>query len=74
MNRRDNLYYPDIFIPAEQRIIEVKSRWWFDSNGGDKYATRLENNMRKRQAALDAGYKFEFWIINDKASFFEIIT
>lgn len=73
VNQHSSRYYPDIYIPAENRIIEVKSQWWFDGNGADKYAGRLENNMRKRQAALDAGYEFEFWIHIPKSSSFEII-
>lgn len=55
-------YYPDIFIPDENRIVEVKSRWWFDGYGRDGYQSRLENNMRKLRAANLSGYKFEFWV------------
>lgn len=72
VNEHKASYYPDIYIPSQNRIIEVKSTWWFDGTGGDKYAGRLENNMRKRQAALDAGYKFEFWIMSNKSKDFEI--
>jgi hypothetical protein len=61
-NRTHGKYYPDILIKSENKIIEVKSRWWYDGNGAEKYSGRLENNKRKRQAALDAGFTFEFWI------------
>jgi hypothetical protein len=62
-------YYPDIFIPSENRIIEVKSRWWYDANGRPGYESRLENNRRKQQAALDGGYRFEFWVFDSKTDF-----
>lgn len=43
-------YYPDIFIPKLNRIIEVKSPYTWQ-----KY---LEKNLAKKQACLDAGYDF----------------
>jgi len=62
-NQRKHVrYYPDIYIPKENRIIEVKSRWWYDGNGAEKYKSRLENNQRKKQACISKGYHFEFWI------------
>lgn len=69
LNRHTYRYFPDIYIPSENRIIEVKSRWWYDANGRAGYASRLINNQRKRQAALDAGYNFEFWIFDSKDSY-----
>lgn len=62
VNRHTKKYFPDIYIPHENRIIEVKSQWWWDGNRDEKYASRLENNLRKRQAVLDKGYKYEVWI------------
>lgn len=66
VNRHIMKYYPDIYIPHENRIIEVKSRWWWDGNGGAKYASRLENNLRKRQVVIAAGYNYEVWIFTSK--------
>lgn len=60
--RHNHNYYPDIYIPGENKIIEVKSRWWFDGNGAEKYHSRLINNMRKQQSAVSAGYQHVFWI------------
>jgi len=57
-NGKDGIYYPDIFIPSENRIIEVKSTW--------TYKKDLEKNLTKQQACLDYGYNFEFWICSDK--------
>jgi hypothetical protein len=59
-------YYPDIFIEKENRIIEVKSQWWWDGNGEEKYKSRLENNLRKARAVLDKGYNYEVWIFSNK--------
>lgn len=68
-NRSHGKYYPDIFIPSENRIIEVKSQWWYDGNGAEKYKGRLENNLRKKDAAIKAGYKFEFWVFDSKGNY-----
>lgn len=69
---RHRKYYPDIYIPSKNLIIEVKSQWWYNGYGRYKYKSRLENNMSKRQACLDAGYNFEFWIWNEKNKEFDI--
>jgi hypothetical protein len=47
-------YYPDIYIISENRIIEVKSKYTYDS--------AYSINMRKRKASLDLLLNFEFWI------------
>lgn len=41
-------YFPDMHIPSQQRIIEVKSTFTLD----------LPRLKKKRQAVLDAGYEF----------------
>jgi hypothetical protein len=55
---KSRVFFPDIFIPYENRIIEVKSTWTYDKD--------LEKNLAKKQACLDQGYQFEFWICSDK--------
>jgi len=50
-------YYPDIYIPKDNLIIEVKSKWTY--NGKPEW---LESNLLKQQACLDAGYNFKFMI------------
>ena len=50
----NKLYYPDIKIISENKIIEVKSSYTFKAD--------LEKNMKKKQAALDAGFNFEFHV------------
>lgn len=52
------VYYPDIYIKKENKIIEVKSDWI--------YKLDKNKNLAKKEACLKAGYKFEFWIFNKK--------
>lgn len=62
-------YYPDLYIPKENRIIEIKSQWWWDGYGTEKYRSRLENNLQKRRAVLDKEYNYEVWIFENKYSY-----
>ena len=57
-NNKNSVYYPDIFIPIENKIIEVKSTW--------TYEKEIEKNNLKREACINVGYNFEFWIFNLK--------
>jgi hypothetical protein len=56
-------YHPDIFIPEENLIIEVKSTYTYN-----KYK---DKNLLKKQACLDAGYNFEFMIFDDRGNLLE---
>ncbi|MEN6623691.1 MAG: hypothetical protein ABFD50_19355 [Smithella sp.] len=47
-------YYPDIYIPTLNLLIEVKSKYTWN-----KY--RLKN-LAKRQACIDAGFKFNVFV------------
>ena len=51
-------HYVDIFIPKQNRCIEVKSVWTI------KYVS--SNIFMKQQAAKDLGYKYEIWVYNKK--------
>lgn len=51
-----HVYYPDIYIPKENKIIEVKSKYYFD--------LKKNKNIAKKEACLKAGYNFEFWIFD----------
>lgn len=62
-------YYPDIYIQKENKIIEVKSRWWWDGNDPLKYNNRLFNNLRKRDAVISGGYQYELWLFEDKNNY-----
>lgn len=66
IHRQHYKYYPDIHIPSENLIIEVKSEWWWNGKGDDRYVGRYENNMRKKQAVLDAGYNYKVYLFYSK--------
>lgn len=57
-NDRKNRYYPDIYVLSKNLMIEVKSTW--------TYSRDQEKNNLKKQACLDQGYNFEFWICSNK--------
>ncbi len=52
-----HIYHPDIVIPKENRIIEVKSTWTY--NGRPHY---YYQNKAKEKACINAGFRFEFWV------------
>jgi len=54
-NKKKRRYYPDIYIKSENRIIEVKSKYTYESH--------ITINNLKKQACLDKGLAFEFKII-----------
>lgn len=66
VNRHHLNYYPDIYIKPTNTIIEVKSQWWWDGNGSPKYKSRLENNLRKRNATIALGYNYEVWVFKNR--------
>ena len=49
------VYYPDIYIPKDNRIVEVKSKW--------TYERFLSKNLAKKESVLEAGYLFDFYIM-----------
>ncbi len=58
-------YFPDIYIPRQNKIIEVKSRYTLDK--------QKEKNIAKAQACIDEGYDFEFRVYKEKGKLVEII-
>jgi len=55
---KKRVYFPDIFIPHENKIIEVKSTWTFKC--------KADNIELKKKACLDGGYSYELWCYNAK--------
>ena len=55
LNGKTKVYYPDIFIPKDNRIIEVKSKW--------TYEKELEKNLLKKQSVINSGYLLDFYIM-----------
>jgi len=51
---KQHRYYPDIYLPAQKKIIEVKSPY--------TYNKQLQQNHSKRDQVVKDGYTFEFWI------------
>lgn len=51
-------HYVDIFIPTQNRCIEVKSEWYFNQS--------KDVIMLKQNAAKELGYKYEIWVYNKK--------
>jgi hypothetical protein len=53
-------YYVDIFIPSQNKCIEVKSLYTYNYN--------KSVNLLKEEAAKKLGYNFEFWIYDNKGN------
>lgn len=49
-------YFPDIYIPDENIMIEVKSKYTYEKS--------LEQNLLKRDATIAAGFHHEFMVID----------
>jgi hypothetical protein len=57
-NGSSHRYYVDIFIPTQNRCIEVKSTWTAEK--------KKDCIFLKQQAVTDAGYECEIWVYNGK--------
>lgn len=56
--RKKRKYYPDIYLITENKIIEVKSEY--------TYKSAYSINIRKKQACINLGISFEFWVYDSK--------
>jgi hypothetical protein len=57
-------YFPDIVIPSENKIIEVKSTFSYDGRGARP--DWKSKNLAKKKYCIKAGYSFEFRILDEK--------
>jgi hypothetical protein len=58
-NGKQKYYFPDIFLPHENKLIEVKSTW--------TYKTDWDKKLKyQQQSCKDQGYAYEIWIYNQK--------
>jgi len=57
-NSKTHYYFPDIYIPIENKIIEVKATW--------TYKCKADNIKEKSDATKLLGYKYEIWIYDGK--------
>ena len=58
VNGKKHRHYVDIFIPSQNRCIEVKSTWTEKIN--------IDNIFLKQNAAKELGYKYEIWVYDSK--------
>jgi hypothetical protein len=59
INNKKRRHYVDIYIPSQNRCIEVKSTWTNQSKN---------NVLEKQKAAKDLGYTYEIWIFDKEGS------
>jgi len=59
-------HYVDIYIPSQNRCVEVKSTWTAEK--------KKDNIYLKQNAAKELGYQYEIWIFNAKKELVEIKT
>lgn len=57
---KESKYHTDIYIKSEHKFIEVKSSYIFN--------LEKERNLKKREACINTGIKFEFWIMDVKGN------
>jgi hypothetical protein len=58
VDENQRYYFPDIFIPKDNKIIEVKSTW--------TYKCKTDNIDLKKKATEENGYVYELWCFNAK--------
>jgi hypothetical protein len=51
-------HYVDIFIPSQNKCIEIKSTWTIEKN--------KDNIFLKQYTAKELGYNYEIWVYNNK--------
>jgi hypothetical protein len=56
-------HYVDIFIPSQNRMVEVKSTWTAEK--------KKDNIFLKQEAGKKLGYLYEIWIYNKKGEIVE---
>lgn len=57
-NDKKRYYFPDIFLPHLNKLIEVKSTW--------TYKCKKDNVFEKEKATKECGYDYEFWVFDSK--------
>jgi len=62
-NNKKHRHYVDIFIPSQNRCIEVKSTWTAKQ--------KQDNIFLKQNASKELGYLYEIWIYNNKGEIVE---
>lgn len=60
VNGKKRVYFPDIFIPHVNTIVEVKSTW--------TYKCKADNVNLKKKATEEKGYVYELWCFDSKGN------
>jgi hypothetical protein len=60
---KTHCHYVDIFIPSQNRLIEVKSTWTAEK--------KKDNIFLKQEAGKKLGYLYEIWVYNNKGNIVE---
>ena len=64
INNKKRRHYVDIFIPSQNKCIEVKSEWTIK---------RYKNNIFEKQlSAKEMGYNYEIWVYDNKGNKIDI--
>ena len=64
-NGKKHRHYVDIFIPSQNKCIEVKSTWTIKK--------KTSNIFEKQNAAKELGYKYEIWVYDNKGNKVDLI-
>jgi len=54
-NDKIHRYYPDIFLKCDNKFIEVKSSWTYD--------THVEEIKLKCESVVKLGYDIDVWVL-----------
>lgn len=65
IKNKKHRHYVDIFIPSQNRCVEIKSVWTYQRN--------KDKVTRKKKAAIDLGYLYDIWVFNPKGEKIMII-
>jgi len=65
LNNTIHRYYPDVFIKSQNKFVEVKSEYTFQS--------KKEETIIKHNTCLENGYLHEIWIFNKQQILVETI-
>lgn len=61
---KNKYHFPDIFIPHENKLIEVKSTWTLKC--------KADNIQLKKKACEEQGFLYEIWCFDDKGNRVEV--
>jgi len=65
-NGKKHRHYVDIFIPSQNKCVEIKSTWTAKKQGN--------NIFLKQNAGKELGYNYEIWVYDGKGNKIELYT